>query len=77
MTRKEKAEHRRKRKEQLETRIDELYSLYFKTKCIKERDALISEAHNLEIKLLHIDQEVVKSRYFGLKEVSSFNILKS
>lgn len=77
MTRKEKEAHKKKQKELLEARIEKLYDLYLNTKCIKEREKLISAVHNLEVKLLSVEQDVIESRYFGIKEVSSFNISKS
>lgn len=77
MTKKELIADRKMRKKDLETRIDKLYDLFLKTKCLKERERITSEINSLEVKLSCVDQETVETRYYGLQEISTYSISKS
>lgn len=63
-----------KLKEDLETRIENLYDLFLKAKDPKERERIASDISILEIKLSCMDRKTVETRYFGLQEYSTYRM---
>lgn len=61
----------------IDRRITELYDDYLCASSITDRDKIASEIHSLEAKLIQMRQQPALSKNYGIKEMSTYSILKT